>query len=83
MRNFIKYIFVLTFGFLCLSTTCAYAQDNAPSFQSLIAKGDKEYSNKDYIKAKTYYQEALRLKPNDTSAKSKLNNTLQKIREDL
>ena len=47
-----------------------------------MSKGDKEFSNKEYIKAKTYYQEALRLKPNDTSAKNKLNNTLQKIREE-
>ena len=82
MRGLFKYIFILTFGFLCLSATCAYGQENAPSFQSLINNGDREYSNKEYIKAKTYYQEALRIKPNDASAKSKLNNTLQKIREE-
>lgn len=81
MRNIIKYLFILLFGCLCLSSNYAYGQDNAPTFQSLIAKGDKEYANKEYIKAKTYYQEALRLRPKDTNAKSKLNNTLQKIRE--
>lgn len=81
MRNLIKYIFIFTFGCCCLSTNYIYAQ-NTPSFQQLITSGDKEYSNKEYIKAKTYYQEALRLKPNDTSAKNKLNNTLQKIREE-
>ena len=82
MRGLFRYIFILTFGFLCLSATCAYGQENTPSFQSLINNGDREYSNKEYIKAKTYYQEALRIKPNDASAKSKLNNTLQKIREE-
>ena len=81
MRNLIKYIFILSFGILCFSTNSCYAQDT-PSFQSLISSGDKEYAQKEYIKAKTYYQEALRLKPKDASAKSKLDNTLQKIREE-
>ena len=82
MRNFIKYIFIISLGILCFSTTCAYSQENAPTFQSLISSGDKEYAKKEYIKAKTYYQEALRLRPKDASAKSKLDNTLQKIREE-
>lgn len=82
MKGLTKYIFILSFGILCVSTTCAYSQENAPTFQSLMSSGDKEYVKKEYIKAKTYYQEALRLKPDDTSAKSKLNNTLQKIREE-
>lgn len=82
MKSLIKYIFAISFGILCFSTTCAYSQENVPSFQSLIASGDKEYANKEYIKAKTYYQEALRIKPNDASAKNKLDNTLQKIREE-
>ena len=81
MRNLIKYIFILSFGILCFSTNSCYAQDT-PSFQSLISSGDKEFARKEYIKAKTYYQEALRLKPKDASAKSKLDNTLQKIREE-
>ena len=82
MRNIIKYIFIISFGMLCISNTCVFAQENAPSFQSLISSGDKEFANKEYIKAKTYYQEALRLKPNDSAAKSKLDNALKKIREE-
>lgn len=82
MRSIIKYIFIITLGIFCISTSAVYAQDNSPSYQSLISSGDKEYYRKEYIKAKTYYQEALRLKPNDASAKSKLNNTLEKIREE-
>ena len=82
MRNTLKFFFILTFGFICFSTNYAIAQDKAPTFQSLVSSGDKEYANKEYIKAKTYYQEALRLKPNDATAKSKLDNTLQRIREE-
>lgn len=82
MRNLIKYIFIISFGCLCLSTTYVYAQESAPSFQSLMSSGDKEYAKKEYIKAKTYYQQALRLKPKDATAKSKLNNTLLKIKEE-
>jgi len=82
MKSLIKYIFILTFSCLCFSTTYVKAQDNAPTFQSLVASGDKEFANKEYIKAKTYYQEALRLKPNDNTAKGKLDKTLQKIREE-
>lgn len=58
-----------------------FAQDNAPSYQSMIQLGDKEYNKGEYIKAKSYYQEALRIKKDDANAKSKLNKTLQKIRE--
>jgi len=82
MRKSIKYIFLLTFGLFCLSTTFVEAQVQAPSFQSLVSSGDKEFANQEYIKAKTYYQEALRLKPNDSNAKAKLDKTLQKIREE-
>lgn len=82
MRNLIKYIFIISFGCLCMSTTYVYAQESAPSFQSLMSSGDKEYAKKEYIKAKTYYQQALRLKPKDATAKSKLNNTLLKIKEE-
>lgn len=78
----IKFLFILSFGFLCFTTTEVFAQDKAPTFQSLIASGDKEYAKKEYIKAKTYYQEALRLKPKDATAKSKLDNTLLKIKEE-
>lgn len=82
MRKSIKYIFLLTFGLFCMSTTFVEAQVQAPSFQSLVSSGDKEFANQEYIKAKTYYQEALRLKPNDSNAKAKLDKTLQKIREE-
>jgi tetratricopeptide (TPR) repeat protein len=82
MRNLAKYIFIISFGLLCFTPTFVNAQDNAPTFQQLVASGDKEYTNKEYIKAKTYYQEALRMRPNDASTKGKLDRTLQRIREE-
>lgn len=76
------FITILIFNILTISTTYTKAQDTGTSFQSLISMGDKEFNNKEYIKAKSYYQEALRIKKDDPTAKSKLNKTLQKIRED-
>ncbi len=82
MRNLTKYIFIISFGLLCFAPIYVKAQDNAPTFQQLVASGDREYSKSEYIKAKTYYQEALRMKPNDASTKGKLDKTLQRIREE-
>ena len=82
MKNILKYFFILPILFLCLSTNYVVAQEQSQSYQSLIKSGDKEFADKEFIKAKTYYQEALRLKPNDATAKSKLNKTLEKIREE-
>lgn len=82
MKRTIKYIFLIIFGLCCMSTVQVCAQEQTPSYQSLVASGDKEFANKEYIKAKTYYQEALRVKPNDANAKAKLDKTLQKIREE-
>lgn len=79
MRIILKYATIL---FTLLIYTTAFAQNQQESFSALIANGDSEFNKKEYIKAKTYYQEALRLKPNDASAKNKLNKTLQMIRED-
>ena len=79
MKN-ILFAIVLTFNTLII-TSNIHAQDVAPSYESLITMGDKEFNNSEYIKAKSYYQEALRLKQDDPVAKSKLNKALQKIRE--
>ena len=82
MRNLTKYIFIISFGLLCFAPTFVNAQDDTPTYQSLVASGDREYAKNEFIKAKTYYQEALRLKPNDATAKGKLDKTLQRIREE-
>ncbi len=76
-----KIFFTILLAINILTTNNIFAQDVAPNYESLIAIGDKEYNNSEYIKAKSYYQEALRLKQDDPTAKSKLNKALQKIRE--
>lgn len=82
MKNILKYFFILAFVFICCSTNYIVAQEQSPTYQSLIQSGDTEYAKNEFIKAKTYYQQALRLKPNDATAKSKLDKTVQKIREE-
>ena len=77
----IFFIISLAFSFLIISNDNLSAQNTAPTYQSMITMGDKEFNNAEYIKAKSYYQEALRIKKDDPTAKSKLNKTLQKIRE--
>ncbi len=77
----IFFIISLVFSILTISNSELTAQNTAPTYQSLITMGDKEFNNAEYIKAKSYYQEALRIKKDDPTAKSKLNKTLQKIRE--
>lgn len=77
----ISFIITLTFSILTATNIDTKAQEQAPTYQSLITMGDKEFSNQEYIKAKSYYQEALRIKKDDPTAKSKLNKTLEKIRE--
>lgn len=77
----IFFIISLAFSFLIISNDNLSAQNTAPTYQSMITMGDKEFNNGEYIKAKSYYQEALRIRKDDPTAKSKLNKTLQKIRE--
>lgn len=72
---------LLVFSVLLTTNNKIFAQDVVTSYESMITMGDKEYNNSEYIKAKSYYQEALRLKKDDPTAKNKLNKTIQKIKE--
>lgn len=69
------------FGAALLCSTGLQAQ-NAESYESLMRSGNTKFSDKDYISAKTYYEMALKRKPNDAEAKKKLDQTLVKIQED-
>ena len=81
MKNKLFITIILTICILALTDNNIIAQDNAPTYQSLMLLGDQEFQKQEYIKAKTYYQEALRIKKGDTNANNKLNKTLQKIKE--
>lgn len=81
MNRILKSALIISFAIICFSANNASAQESAPSFQSLMTSGDREFSRQEYIKAKMYYQEALLLRPKDATAKGRLNKTLLAIRE--
>ena len=55
---------------------------NTESYESLMKSGNTKFAANDYISAKTYYEMALKQKPNDAEAKKKLDQTLVKIQQD-
>ena len=74
-------IFGLLFGAALLCSTGIQAQ-NTESYESLMRSGNTKFASNDYISAKTYYEMALKLRPNDNEAKKKLDQTLVKIQQD-
>ena len=74
-------IFGIILGAAVLLSAGVQAQ-NAESYESLMRNGNTKFTSKDYISAKTYYELALKQRPNDSEAKKKLNQTLVKIQED-
>ena len=79
MRRYI--VFGILFSAAVLCSNGIQAQ-NAESYESLMRSGNTKFTAKDYISAKTYYELALKQRPNDAEAKKKLNQTLVKIQED-
>ena len=47
-----------------------------------MRSGNTKFASNDFISAKTYYEMALKQRPNDTEAKKKLDQTLVKIQQD-
>lgn len=82
MNKLIKAIVLYIFITFCFTNNYIIAQEQTQTYQSVMLSGDNEFANKNYIKAKTCYQEALRLKPDDANAKKKLDKTLQAIRDE-
>ncbi|MBO7082995.1 MAG: hypothetical protein J6W30_04045 [Bacteroidales bacterium] len=74
-------IFGIILGAAVLLSAGVQAQ-NAESYESLMRSGNTKFTAKDYISAKTYYELALKQRPNDAEAKKKLDQTLVKIQED-
>jgi len=69
------------FGAAVLCSAGLQAQ-NAESYESLMKSGNTKFASNDFISAKTYYEMALKQRPNDTEAKKKLDQTLVKIQQD-
>ena len=79
MRRYI--IFGILLGAAVLCSNGIQAQ-NAESYESLMKSGNTKFASNDFISAKTYYEMALKQKPNDPEAKKKLDQTLVKIQQD-
>ena len=74
-------LFGILFGAAVLCSTGVQAQ-KPESYESLMKSGNTKFAANDYISAKTYYEMALKQKPNDAEAKKKLDQTLVKIQQD-
>ena len=74
-------LFGLLFGAAVLCSTGIQAQ-TTESYESLMRSGNTKFSANDFISAKTYYEMALKQRPNDPEAKKKLDQTLVKIQQD-
>ncbi|MCR4849162.1 MAG: hypothetical protein K5920_09995 [Bacteroidales bacterium] len=74
-------LFGILLGAAVLCSTGVQAQ-NAESYESLMKSGNTKFAANDYISAKTYYEMALKQRPNDAEAKKKLDQTLVKIQQD-
>lgn len=60
-------------------------QEQLDKFEKLLTLGDESYKTKCYQIAKTYYQEALSIKPNDKAANNKMlktQNWIEKLKQD-
>lgn len=76
-----KILFGIALVVALLCSTGVQAQ-HAETYESLMRSGNTKYAAKDYISAKTYYEMALKQRPKDAEAQSKLNETLAKIQAD-
>jgi tetratricopeptide (TPR) repeat protein len=75
-----KQIFI-SFLFLFF-TLLSFGQDEIKTdYESVIKQADAYFNSGDYINAKTSYQYASRLRPSDTYAKEKLQETISRLRE--
>ena len=74
-------IFGILLGAAVLFSAGLQAQ-TAESYESLMKSGNTKFAANDFISAKTYYEMALKQKPNDPEAKKKLDQTLVKIQQD-
>ena len=76
-----KILFGIALVTALLCSTGVQAQ-KAETYESLMRSGNTKFAAKDYISAKTYYEMALKQRPKDAEAQSKLNETLVKIQAD-
>ena len=75
---------ILSGFFIIAFTLISIGQDNAGNdYQDAVNKGDEYFQKADYINAKTSYQYASRLKPDEQYPKDQLKATVAKLREKM
>ena len=75
-----KLIFLLLFSLIFFS---GIAQTTEESYKDAIESADKYFDSKDFIKAKTSYQYASRLKPDEQYPKDKIKEVLELLRSQV
>lgn len=83
--GFLKpFTFLLFCAFMVFSTNSSLAQsEQGTDYNSIVKQADSYFSSADYIKAKTSYEYALRIRPNETYPKAQLDKVLKKLREQM
>jgi tetratricopeptide (TPR) repeat protein len=83
--GFLKPLTFLIFSaFLVFSTHSSLAQsEQGTDYASIVKQADNYFASADYIKAKTSYEYALRIRPNEAYPKAQLDKTLKKLREQM
>lgn len=80
-----KQFFTLLFIALVFSifTQPLAAQEISQSYEILMQSGTEKFNSGDFISAKTYFEMALQKKKDDATAQNKLNETVDKIRQQM
>ena len=74
-------LFILMFSIWFVNPIVA--QTNQEDYNATIQQADKYFQKGDYINAKASYQYASRLKPDEEYPKTKLSETIGKLREKM
>ncbi len=85
MINKITLSLLLIFSSFFLSPLQSRAQQavEQQSYESLMKSGTDKFNSQDYISAKTYFEMALQAKEDDATAQKRLNETVEKIRQQM
>lgn len=80
-KQFFTLLFI-AFIISCFAQPIA-AQEVSQSYEVLMQSGSEKYDAGDFISAKTYFEMALQKKKDDETAQKKLNETVEKIKQQM
>lgn len=73
------FLTILTFIVIILSSIDTYSQE-VKTYNEAVIYADRNFKNSQWLDAKAYYQQALKLKPGDSYAQSQINNIVNKMK---